>query len=124
MSEGIDQPQFGRGKVFISYSWDSNKHRAWVLALANDLIKNGIEVILDQYELGIGGNLTLFMEKSVDEADKVLLILTENYKIKADNRSGGVGFEYSMINEELYSNQVDNQKFIPILKSGTNSFST
>jgi len=105
-------------KVFISYSWDSEAHRNWILQLANKLIENGVNVILDQYESTAGKNLTHSMEKNIKESDKVLLILTPNYKIKAEGRLGGVGFEYSLINEELYRNQIENRKFIPILREG------
>ena len=93
-------------KVFISYSWDSEAHRNWILQLANKLIENGVNVILDQHESTAGKNLTHSMEKNIKESDKVLLILTPNYKIKAEGRLGGVGFEYSLINEELYRNQI------------------
>jgi len=40
--------------VFISYSWDSEAHKEWVLNLANNLIKNGIGVLLDQYDPSAG----------------------------------------------------------------------
>lgn len=38
--------------VFISYSHDSDAHRAKVLALSERLRKDGIETILDQYVNG------------------------------------------------------------------------
>ena len=103
-------------KVFISYSWDSDEHKNWVLNLANQLVENGVDVSLDQYELQLGRNLTYFMERAVQEADKVILIMTENFKVKAEDRQGGVGYEYSMINAEWYNNQTDNTKFIPVLR--------
>ncbi len=103
--------------VFISYSWDSNEHSEWVLNFANDLIKNGIDVVLDQYELGAGKQLTYFMEKGIS-ADKILTILTPNYKIRADKRSGGVGYEYSMLSQEYYDSEPDKSKIIPTLRAG------
>ncbi|MFA6978741.1 MAG: toll/interleukin-1 receptor domain-containing protein [Ignavibacteriaceae bacterium] len=106
-------------KVFISYSWDSEEHKSWVLNLAGRLTADGVYVILDQYDLYAGKNMTQFMERAVDEADKVLTILTKNYKIKADNRTGGVGYEYSMITQEFFSSQANNNKFIPIRREGT-----
>lgn len=106
--------------VFISYSWDSESHKAWVLNLANRLTENGVDVKLDQYDLKLGRNLTHYMERAVEEVDKVVMIFTENYKLKAEGRTGGVGYEYSMINAEWYKRQTDNVKFIPILRSGTN----
>lgn len=113
-----------RPTVFISYSWDSEEHKAWVLKLAKDLSNGyGAIVLLDQVELSVGKDLTYFMENSIEKATKVLMIMTPNYKKKAEGRSGGIGFEYSMISQELYEVQLGNIKFIPILRSGTSEIS-
>jgi hypothetical protein len=113
--------------VFISYSWDSlelPKHKDWVLKLANYLIeKAGCNVLLDQFDLAAGKELTHFMENSLEKADKVLVILTEGFKKKADSREGGTGFEYSLISQGLYDLQSNNNKFIPILRQGTKATS-
>lgn len=106
-------------KVFISYSWDNEKHKEWILKLSADLRKNGIETILDRYELCPGKNAAHFMENSISKADKVLLIFTENYKTKAMNRTGGVGVEYSIVNIELSDDISNNKKYIPVLRSGS-----
>ena len=90
--------------VFISYSWDNEDHKNWVLNLAKRLRENGIEVILDRYELQGGKNITHFMERALQSADKVLVIFTPNYKLKADKREGGVGYEYSILNNDIYKN--------------------
>lgn len=103
--------------VFISYSWDSDHHKEWVLRFANDLVKGGVDVILDQYELSAGKEMTHFMEKSVG-ADKIIMIMTPNYKLKADNRQGGVGYEYSLITQEYYNKQTDKTKILPVLRQG------
>jgi hypothetical protein len=103
--------------VFISYSWDSEEHQNWVLNLANTLVTNGVDVILDQYELSAGKEMTFFMEKSLT-ADKILIILTPKYKAKADKREGGVGYEYSLFTQEYYDKQPDQTKIIPILRTG------
>ena len=109
-----------RLKVFISYSWDNEKHKDWVLKLAKNLIeKYNVDVILDRYDLSVGKNMTYFMENSLEVAHKVIMILTPNYKLKANNRKGGVGFENSMISQELFKNQKDNTKFIPVLRIGS-----
>ncbi|PLX14059.1 MAG: hypothetical protein C0594_00530 [Marinilabiliales bacterium] len=114
-----------RVTVFISYSWDSQEHREWVLNLANDLISTyGLNVILDQYELSAGKELTYFMESSIEEADKVLIILTPEYKRKAESRSSGVGYETSMISQEVFESSIAKIKFIPVLRKGTSSCST
>jgi hypothetical protein len=105
--------------IFISYSWDNDAHINWVLNLAQRLREIGIDVILDKYELKLGHDLLYFMEQSVAKSDKVLLILTPNYKLKAEKREGGVGYEYSIISSRMYELNVKNNKFIPILKYGT-----
>lgn len=104
-------------KVFISYSWDNEEHKSWIESFSRILMKNGIVTILDQYELSIGDNLQYFMEKHIPEVDKVIIILTPNYKTKAEKKFGGVGYEYSIITQELFNNQNSN-KFIPIQREG------
>jgi hypothetical protein len=106
-------------KVFISYSWDNDEYKDWVLNLANNLAENSIEPILDRYELRPGDNAPYFMETALKESDKVLIIFTENYQIKAMGKRGGVGYEYSILNAEICKNITDNKKYIPILRSGT-----
>jgi hypothetical protein len=107
--------------VFISYAWDTEEHNKWVLKLADFLIEDGgLEVIIDQYDLELGGDLNYFMESGLEKADKVIMILTPKYKRKADKREGGTGFENSIISGNLYEIQNEsNNKFIPVLKSGT-----
>jgi hypothetical protein len=104
-------------KTFISYSWDNEEHTEWVLNLANSLVEFGLDVILDQYDLSVGHEMTYFMEKAM-LADKIIVIMTPNYKIKADNRQGGVGYEYSMLTKELFEQAPNQTKIIPVLKTG------
>ncbi len=113
-----------RKTVFISYSWDSPEHQEWVLQLAKDLMsKYGLNIILDQFELSAGKDLNYFMESSIEKADKVLVILTPNYKRKAEERTRGVGYETSMITQEIFESSISKVKFIPVLRNGTLSTS-
>ena len=109
--------------VFISYSWDSQEHEEWVMNLANRLISDGVNVILDKFELRLGNDLLYFMENSVLSADKTVLVLTPNYKVKASNREGGVGYEYSIISGQVYKINKNNNRFIPLLKNGDSEIS-
>lgn len=104
-------------KVFISYAWETEGHRAWVKNLADKLLSDGIEAILDQYDVNPGDRLPQFMEQSVSAADYVLIVCTPTYKRKADGREGGVGYEGHIISNELYSKS-NERKFIPLLKEG------
>lgn len=107
--------------VFISYSWDSLEHEEWVLNLATSLREHGVDVILDKWDLGsLGKPLPHFMEDSVKRAKRVICVMTPNYKIKTDKLSGGVGFEYSIISAEIFSD-IQTSKFIPLFRRGSDA---
>ncbi len=105
-------------KVFISYAWESDELKDWVKNLAIELRDNGIDAKLDRWEIIPGDQMPHFMEKSVRENDYVLLICTPNYKLKSENRIGGVGYEGDIMTAEVLKNS-NHKKFIPILQSGT-----
>ena len=65
-------------KVFISYSHDTPEHKMWVMKLAQKLMDNGIEVMLDMWELGPGDDIARFMERGLMEADRILMVCTES----------------------------------------------
>lgn len=104
-------------KVFISYSWESKEHSDWVKSLADKLLADGIEAIVDSYDVSPGDRLPKFMESSIRDSDYVIIICTEEYKRKANNREKGVGYESHIISAELYNNHND-RKFIPIIRQG------
>ncbi|KXZ22381.1 TIR domain-containing protein [Bacillus nakamurai] len=106
-----------RPKVFISYCWTSEQHEEWVLDLAIRLSEgDGIEVILDKWDLKEGQDKYAFMESMVTskEIDRVLIICDSGYQNKADNRTGGVGDETQIITPNVYSD-TKQEKFIPII---------
>lgn len=103
--------------VFISYSWDSDEHKSWVKELADTLLSEGVAVKIDQYDLLPGERLTTFMEKSITECDKVLIICTPKYKEKADDRLAGVGYESNIITADILQKHND-LKYIPVVRSG------
>jgi hypothetical protein len=103
--------------VFISYSHDSDEHSDWVLKLAERLRQSGVDVVLDQWDVGPGDDLPKFMERGVSEADRVLMICTEAYVRKADEGKGGVGYEAMIVTGELVRDLGTN-KFIPIVRQG------
>lgn len=103
-------------RVFISYSWDSDAHKDWVREFADALATNGIDIILDQYDLRPGGDRYQFMESSVRDADAVLCVCTPNYVSKANGRSCGVGIEASLITPTFYRRLGTTKQFIPIVR--------
>ena len=105
--------------VFISYSWDNKEHEEWVVNLAIKLCDNGVDVILDKWDLErLGSPIPHFMENAISKSDRVICVMTPNYKKKTDNLSGGVGYEYSIISAEIFST-INTSKFIPLFRSGT-----
>lgn len=100
-------------KIFISYSWVVSER---VLELAERLVANGVDVVLDKWDLKEGQDKYAFMEQCVVNTgiDKVLLICDKSYCDKANSRAGGVGDETVIISPEIY-NQVNQEKFLPII---------
>ncbi|MEZ4796694.1 MAG: toll/interleukin-1 receptor domain-containing protein [Flavobacteriaceae bacterium] len=106
-------------KVFISYSHDSLEHKKWVLELAIRMRNNGIDALIDQWELQPGDDLPHFMETQLANSDSVLMICSDKYVKKANEGTGGVGYEKMIITSNLLSN-IDSNKIIPIIRqSGT-----
>jgi hypothetical protein len=103
-------------KLFVSYSWTSPDHGAWVLQISSELQESGVEVILDKWDLKEGHDAHAFMEKMVTDPDikKVILICDKSYVDKTDGRSGGVGTEAQIISGEIYEKQAQD-KFVAIL---------
>ena len=99
--------------VFISYSHDGDEHKAWVLDLAERLQQGGVTVIMDQFHLKYGDDITLFMEQAIDRSRHILVICTALYRQKADNREGGVGYEESIITAQR-ADRVPDKRFIPV----------
>jgi hypothetical protein len=111
-------------KVFISYSHDTLEHKKWVLDLAIRMRNNGIDTIIDQWELKPGDDLPHFMETQLAISDSVLMICSDNYVEKANTGQGGVGYEKMIITSQLLAN-IDSNKIIPIIKqSGTHNVPT
>ena len=110
-SNDIEKP-----KVFISYCWSNQKYIDRVVDFSQRLVGDGVDVVLDQFQMRLGNDMNNFMEKCVKDPSitNVLILLSPDYKDKADNRKGGAGIETKIISSEVYNN-VDNVKFIPVL---------
>ena len=105
-------------KAFVSYSHDSRDHRRWVLELSTKLVANGIDVTLDQWDLRLGEDVARFMEAGVRESDRVLVICTPQYVMKANEGTGGVGYERLIVTAHLVRD-LGTRKFIPIVRDAS-----
>jgi len=108
-------------KLFISYCWSSEPHEEWVLRLGTELRENGVDVILDKWDLKEGNDANSFMEKMVSDEDikKVILVIDEQYCEKANKRTGGVGTETQIISAEVYES-VEQSKFVAVIAKRDN----
>lgn len=95
----------GLPRVFLSYSHDSEEHKAWVSKLANRLNSLRVWVIFDQWDLLLGGDLARFMEQGISSSDRVLVICTEEYNRKANSGKGGTGYEKMIMTADLLTDQ-------------------
>ncbi len=98
--------------AFVSYSWDSDEHRDWVLEFATRLRGDGVETVLDQWHLVPGDQLPAFMEKAVRESDYVLIVCTPRYRDRSERRVGGVGYEGDIITGQVLTTR-NQRKFSP-----------
>ncbi|EFJ2771263.1 TPA: TIR domain-containing protein [Escherichia coli] len=103
-------------KVFISYSWSSPAHKERVKAIADRLLSDGVDVVIDIYDLKEGNDKNAFMEKMiVDKSITNVLVMCDSvYAKKADNKQSGVGTESQIISQQVYT-KVEQSKFIPIV---------
>ena len=111
-------------KVFISYSHDNDEHKSWVLKLATDLRQHmGVDVILDQWDLRVGGDLSLFMEQGLGDASLVLCICSEQYVRKANAGVSGAGYE-KMIMVQSMLRDTNTDYIIPVIRNNTSDQKT
>lgn len=103
--------------VFLSYSWESDEHKKLVGSIADMLADDGIDVTLDQWDLNPGDELAFYMEEAIANSDYVLIVCSEGYKVKADSRTGGSGYEAKLIASKIAMDQKI-KKFIPLYVGG------
>lgn len=96
--------------VFVSYSHDSPAHAARVLALADQLQQDGLDVILDRYEGDPPETWPMWMDRQIKAADVVLLICSESYGARQGSK-----WEISLIYQHIYAAGAEQSKFIPVL---------
>lgn len=101
-------------KIFVSYAWDSEEHKSWVLELATNLRHHGVDAILDQWDVRLGDDLPFFMEQGLTESHLVICVCSDKYIAKADGGSGGAGYEKRILAAEILNDR-DKRFIIPII---------
>ena len=111
--------------VFLSYSHDSAAYRKRVLALSEQLRRDGVETSLDQYVENEGppNGWPRWTAEQIQRADFVLAICTSAYRKRLEGtEQPGVGrgatWEGHLVYQEVYNAGTTNTKFIPVLLGG------
>jgi hypothetical protein len=92
-----------RKTVFVSYAWESIEENKKVISFVNFLREKGYDARMDKYlsQMETAVNLKKIMHDGIYNSDKVVVLLSETYKRKADNLKDGVGEEVKLIQEEI-----------------------
>ena len=112
-------PETTPPRVFISYSHDSEEHRARVLALADRLRADGIDAIIDQYVMAPPEGWPSWCEAEINKARFALLVCTEIYyrRVQGNEQPGkghGVLWEARLIKQHIYDSASASSKFVPV----------
>jgi hypothetical protein len=94
--------------VFVSYAWEDEAHKGNVESFTDMLRAKGFDAVMDSSLKRKYPDLDKMMTIGLN-CNKIIIILSENYKKKADNQEGGVWKEFKMIADEL---EINPQKFI------------
>ncbi|MEN2416163.1 AbiTii domain-containing protein [Flavobacterium mesophilum] len=90
-------------KVFVTYAWEDNNYNDKIISFVDFLRKKGFDATMDRAatQNETATNLNKMMVTGINQADKVIVVLSAKYKKKADVFEGGVGTEFQIILEEL-----------------------
>ncbi len=106
--------------VFISYSHDSGSHVQRVVALADKLRCDGLDVRLDQYNSNPAEGWPLWTERQTKNCDFVILVCTPTYRRRYEGEeTPGVGngstWEAHIARQLHYENGARNDRLLPVL---------
>jgi transcription antitermination factor NusA-like protein len=115
----LRKPRRRRLKVFVSYKWEDAAHNEWVETLARNLRRNGIEAILDRWEVRLGDSFTDYMTSRIGSADVILFIITTRSVAVVEappSEGGALKFEMQMATARRTAGE--NMRLIGIYREG------
>jgi hypothetical protein len=110
-------------ETFISYAWGVPEQERWVeKQLATDLLKAGIEVILDRWDNArIGASVTRFVGR-IKKCEKIVVIGTPAYRRKYENQDTKAGYvvaaEVDLIDRRMIGTEKQKESVLPLLVEG------
>lgn len=88
--------------IFVSYCQESTANSEKIHEIADKLETLGLKVVIDKYDLTIGNDINHFMNALANDDFRAILVMcTSEYKRKADNNVGGVGYEMQQYRHHL-----------------------
>jgi len=112
----MEKEKIAPPRLFVSYSWDGQEHQNWVLQLARRLRVDGIDVVLDVWDAQLGADLAYFMERAGNPKYRVLAVVSDSYRRKANDGVGGVGYEKRIITATIMAD-LHSARVIPLLRN-------
>lgn len=112
-----------KGRIFVSYSHDSEEHREHVSSLSERLRQEGFEVSLDQSVCGSPAQgWPLWMLDELDACDFVLVVCSAIYYRRfrgheTGEHGYGADWEGALITQQLYEVRHRTLKFVPVFVS-------
>lgn len=89
-------------KIFVSYAWGDNNHQSDVRSFTNHLRENGFHAEMDNFlsqeETSINFKKMMY---TAMQHEKVIIVLSPQYKMKADKFEGGVGTEFQLLINDI-----------------------
>jgi hypothetical protein len=108
---------------FVSYAWGDRLQERWIeREFAGDLVKAGIEVVLDKWENArIGASVPRFVER-VSKTSRVIVVGTPDWRVKYDNNEPMGGFvaasEGDLIGSRMVGTEKSKLTVLPVLLAG------
>lgn len=115
IDDSLKQYFYGKGlimpnpiSIFISYAYDNEKHKERVESFTEMLLQMGFDAKMDSMLKAEYSDIDQMMTYGL-KCDKIIIVLSQQYKNKADNNTGGVWKEFKMIADDL---EVNPKKYI------------
>ncbi|MCH5254292.1 MAG: TIR domain-containing protein [Lachnospiraceae bacterium] len=89
--------------IFVSYAYDNEEHKEKVESFVEMLLQMGFDAKMDSMLKSEYPDIDQMMIYGLN-CDKIVIVLSPEYKRKADNNIGGVWKEFKMIADDLEKN--------------------
>lgn len=104
--ELVSKEQTSLPEVFVVHAWSNGEPSDEAIALTDFLRQNGWHAEMDVLITGNQSSIDFqeMMSRAFTDYEKVVVMLSEDYKNKADNFKGGVAVEYRVLLRQIAEN--------------------